>query len=451
MPASEPPDLLLRNARPAWEPGSAPVADDRCYDLLLSGGRIADVRPSTAAVPLAVSAASGASGGYAAPGVEVFDCAGRVVIPGLVEAHLHLDKALLDGQLPNPDGTLAGAIAATGQLKRAFTHATVRERARRVLDSAVVNGTTAIRAHPDVDPIAGLIGVDVLVELRDEYRDLVDLQITAFPQEGIFRAPGTEALLRAALAAGADVVGGCPYNEADPADARRHVDLVLDLAVEHGLPADLHADFGDDPADARFALAEYVAEATERRGLGGRVALGHVTTLSARPAAERARILARLAAAGVALVPLPATDLHLSGRGDDGPVRRGVLPVRELWAAGVSCAFASNNIRNAFTPFGNADLLDAGLLLAQTGHLSGPDDLARVLAMATTGAARVIGLGDRHGLRVGDRADLVVLDTRRVEDALLDRPVRTAVVKRGRIVARSSRATEYTAPALQPA
>jgi cytosine deaminase len=382
-----------------------------------------------------------AADGENAGATEEIDCAGRVVIPGLIESHLHLDKALLDRERPNLEGTLAGAIAVTGELKHGFTVENVTARARAVLETAIAHGTTLIRAHPDVDPIVGLLGLDVVLALKEEYRTAVDIQVVAFPQEGILKAPGTLDLLREALHRGADVIGGCTYNEADLADCHRHVDTVLDLAVEFGVPADMHADFADDISDPRYALAEYIAGATVERGLHGRVALGHMTSLAAYSRADRTDVLKKLAQAGVAVVPLPATDMHLGGRRDEAAVRRGIAPVRELWEAGVTTAFSSNNVRNAFTPYGNADLLDVGLFLAQTGHLSSPADLARVLAMATTGAAEVVGVAEDYGLRPGARADLVVLDTRAVADALLDRPVRTAVVKGGRIVARTSKTT----------
>lgn len=413
-------------------------------DLLLRRARVAD---DAELVDIAVTdgAITAIGTGLRTAATTEIDCATRVVIPGLIEPHVHLDKALLDGRAPAPDNTLAGAIAITGELKRGFTAVDVADRARRVLDSAIIHGTTLIRAHPDVDPIVGLLGVDVLLDLREEYRGLIDLQIVAFPQEGILRAPGTLDLLREALRRGADVIGGCSYNEADLVDCRRHVDLVFDLAAEFAVPVDIHADFADDVTDPRFALADYIAEATQRTGLDGRVAIGHVTALASRPPGERQATMARLAAAGVAVVPLPATDMHLSGRADESAVRRGITPVRELWAAGVTTAYSSNNIRNAFTPYGNADLLDIGLFLAQTSHLSSPRDLRRVLDMATVDAATVVGIGDRHGIRVGADADLVVLGTYRLADALLDRPDRCYVIKAGRIVARTTRVTEIVA------
>ncbi|MEV6066325.1 amidohydrolase family protein [Nocardia sp. NPDC052001] len=410
-------DLVLRNAR----------IDDAAalVDIAIEDGLISAIGPG---LPVAAT--------------DEIDCAARVVIPGLIESHVHLDKALLDAERPNPDGTLAGAIAVTAELKREFTVASISARARRVLDMAIANGTTMIRAHPDVDPIVGLRGVEALLALREEYGDRIGLQIVAFPQEGILQAPGTLDLLRDSLRRGADVLGGCAYNEATVADCRRHIDLIFDLAAEFAVPLDIHADFADDATDPRFAMADYIAEVTDRTGMSGRVTLGHMTSLAGQDPARRHHTLTRLAEAGVAVVPLPATDMHLGGRTDTVNTRRGIAPIRELWAAGVETAYSSNNIRNAFTPYGNADLLDIGLFLAQTSHLSGPADLTRVLAMATTQAARIIGISDTYGLHPGARADLVILSTNRLSHALLDRPDRCYVIKSGRIVARTTRINE---------
>ncbi|MGD6748779.1 amidohydrolase family protein [Streptomyces sp. BH105] len=409
--------LLLRHARVEDSPDPT--------DLRVRGGRIEAIGPGLAPPDEA--------------GAEVLDCAGRVVVPGLVEAHLHPDKALLDGLTPEGTGSLADAIRITAQLKAGFTYAEVRARAEQVLRMCVLNGTTTIRAHPDVDPVAGLTGLNVLLELRETWAALVTLQVVAFPQEGILKSPGTEKLLREALDSGADVVGGCTYNEASLADCHRHVELVLDLAAEYGVPADMHADFGDDHGDRRFALAEFIAARTAERGLQGRVTLGHATSLAGRPPAERSAALAALAAAGVAIVPLPATDLFLGGRGDDTAPRRGLAPVRELWDADVLTACATNNIRNAFTPYGTGDVLETALLLARVAQLSGPADLRRVLRMVTYDAARVIGIPETdYGVREGAMADLVVLDTHDHATLLLDRPTRTAVIKSGRVVARST-------------
>ncbi|GLZ45591.1 N-acyl-D-amino-acid deacylase [Actinomycetospora sp. NBRC 106375] len=371
---------------------------------------------------------------------RVVDCAGDAVIPGLIEPHLHLDKALLDAEKPNPDGTLAGAVAVTGELKRGFTHESVRRRAGQVLEQAVTHGTTVIRAQPDVDTIVGLLGVEVMLELRATHADLVDLQVVAFPQEGILQRPGTEDLLVEALRAGADVVGGCSYMEPTVEECRAHVDRVFALAERFGVPVDIHADLADDTSDPRFALAGHIADRTRAHGMAGRVTVGHVTSLASLGADARKRAIADLADAGVAVVVLPATDMHLGGRSDDGNVRRGIAPVRDLLDAGVRTGLSSNNVRNGFTPFGNADVLDIALFLAQTAHLGRPDDLADLVRMATEDAAAIVGIGDRYGLHVGADADLVVLAAPTATDALLDRAHRRVVIKRGRIVA----TTEHT-------
>lgn len=379
---------------------------------------------------------------YCGPAGTVIGCAGDTVLPGLIEPHLHLDKALLDAQRPNLDGTLAGAIAVTGELKRGFTHESVRERAVQVVEQAVTHGTTVIRAQPDVDPLVGLLCLEVLLELRRDYADLVDLQVVAFPQEGILRAPGTHDLLVEALRRGADVVGGCSYNEATLDDCREHVDLVFGLAERFGVPVDIHADFADDTADPRFALAGHIADRTRAHGMAGRVTLGHMTSLSSLVPDVRKQVLADLADAGVAVVVLPATDMHLGGRSDEVNMRRGIAPVRELLEAGVRTGFSSNNVRNAFTPFGNADVLDIALFLAQTAHLSSPDDLSRLVEMATVDAAHIVGIADHHGLRVGTDADLVVLAAPSAPEALLRRAHRRVVLERGRVVATTQRSTQ---------
>ncbi len=415
-------DLVLTRAR--IPSGAVPV------DITLAGGRITAIDEH--------GDGTRTLSHYRTEGV--LDCAGDVVLPGLVEPHLHLDKALLDAERPNPDGTLAGAIAVTGELKRSFTASSVRTRAVRVLEQAVTHGTTLMRAQPDVDPIVGLLSLEVMLELRESHADLVDLQVVAFPQEGILQAPGTHDLLVEALRAGADVVGGCSYAERTVEDCQQHVDLVFALAERFGVPVDIHADFADT-SDPRFSLAAHIADRTRAHGMAGRVTVGHMTSLASLPGERRKEALADLADAGVAVVVLPATDMNLGGRGDDADVRRGIAPVRELREAGVRTGFSSNNVRNAFTPFGNADVLDIALFLAQTAHLSTPAELSAVVEMATCDAAAILGCADRHGLHVGADADLVLLAAPSAEEALLSRAHRRAVIKGGRVVA----TTEHTA------
>ncbi|KWR77204.1 N-acyl-D-amino-acid deacylase [Cupriavidus sp. IDO] len=401
-------DLLIRNAC---------VRDDEpLTDIAIRDGRIVHMEPG-----IDIGAA------------EIIDAGGRAVIPGLVEPHLHLDKALLHRRLPARFGTLDEAIRVTGVLKSKQERHDVLDRSRQVLDMAVRNGTVAIRAHPDVDLIQGLIGVETALELKDEYKDLLDLQIVAFPQEGILKSQGTTDLMLDALRLGADVVGGCPYNELNWDDTRRHIDIVFELAQRFDLPIDMHADFADDTGDQRFAAVSYIAQRTIETGYQGRVSLGHVTSLGALDPDQLGPLIDQLREAQISIVTLPATDLYLGGRKDRSNPRRALTPVKALHSGGVNVAYSSNNIRNAFTPFGKADMLLIGNMLAHVAQFGVPDHQQAILDMGTHHAARAIGLGRDYGIAVGKQADLVILDTFKVADALLDIPARLWVVKRGKI------------------
>jgi len=416
------------HAATVWRSG---IREDPVVDLVIGNARISDGAPPTdIAIDGGKVVAIAAGLGDAR---ECIDARGRAVVPGFLEPHIHLEKALLEGRRPNVSGTLAEAIRVTSELKAQFTREDALERARQTLEMTIAQGTVALRGQPDVDPIQGLLGVETLLELRQSYSDLVDLQIVAFPQEGIFKAPTVRNLLIEAMRMGADVSGGCPYNEESWDDARRHVDIVFDIAEQFSRDVDFHADFADDASDPRFAAAAYIAQKTIERGFEGRVSLGHVTSLGALTAEEARPIIEQLARARISIVTLPATDLYLGARKDPVNPRRALTPVKLLRQAGVNVAYSSNNIRNAFTPFGKGDPLQIGSLLAHVAQLGSPDDQAFVLAMATTNAARAMGISDRYGLEVGKQADLVVLDTERVADALLDIPARLWVIKRGRI------------------
>ena len=359
-------------------------------------------------------------------------CEGRAVTPGLVDAHIHLDKALLGARAPSREGTVAEAIRVTGAAKRGFTLADIRDRARRVLDMAVRQGTTAMRSHVEVDPIVGLMGFEAILPLRREYAPAIDLQLCAFAQEGILQMPGTEALLREALRLGADLVGGVPYNDTD---AHRHIAIVFDLAAEFGVDVDFHTDFFDEP---QHLHALHIAQETVRRGWQGRVALGHVSEMAALPPDEQERLARVLAQAGVAVIVLPATDLYLMGRKDVRTVRRGLAPVKRLLAAGVTVAAATNNVRNAFTPLGTAGLPLMGYLLGVAAHMGADPELRLVLDTLTAHPARVLRLPD-HGLTVGGRADLVIWEAERAEDVVAALAPCRLVVKAGRVTIEHAR------------
>lgn len=216
----------------------------------------------------------------------------------------------------------------------------------------MANGTVAVRAHPDVDPIQGLIGVETGLMVREAYRDLLDLELVAFPQEGIIKAPRTRELMEKALRMGATVVGVCPYNERSWRDCKQHIDIVFEPAARFDAPIDMHADFADDATDQRYATAAHIAEKTIGHGYQGRVSLGHVTSLASLTREEAPPVIERLRDAQISIVTLPATDFYLGGRGDERNPRRGITPVHLLRDSGVNVTFSSNNVRNAFTPFG---------------------------------------------------------------------------------------------------
>ena len=404
-------DLVFRKAR----------LDDAAslVDVAIAQGRIAAIGPD-----------------LECRGRAEIDAAGRALIPGLVESHLHLEKAFVMERKPNRSGTLMEAIAVTAALKPTFTREDIEERSRRLLRRLVGFGSTHVRAHAEFDPAQGFTGFDVVLGLRREFADVIDIQVVAFPQEGILKTPGTDAMMVEAMKKGADVVGAIPYNDSD---ARAHIDWVFRLARDFDKDLDFHQDFSDD-ADAMSI--EYLARQAMAHKYEGRVSVGHLTALGAAAPARRDEIVALLRDAGISVMCLPATDMHLGGRKDETRVRRALTPVRALRDGGVNVCLASNNIRNAFTPYGNGDLLQIAALALPACHLGGADDQATVLPMLTTNPARALRLPN-YGLEVGRDADLVLLDTQRVADAIIDLPARSVVCKRGRIVARTAHSVEY--------
>lgn len=354
------------------------------------------------------------------------DGQGKVVIPGLVESHIHLDKALIADRLPNKSGTLQEALSVTAKLKSTFTREDVQERAERALQMIIERGTTHIRTHAEFDPVGGFHGFEVIMELKEKYKDFVDMQVVAFPQEGIIKSPGTEDQMYRAMDMGADVVGGIPYNDTD---AKEHLDIVFEIAKKYDKDIDLHQDFFDD---AEKQTIEMVAQKTIDEGYIGRVSVGHLTSLGAVPSDQLKPIIELMAKAEINVMALPMTDLHLGGRHDDYNVRRAVTPIRKLRDGGVNVVIATNNIRNPFTPYGNGDLLQAAMLAIPVAHLGGADDLPTVLPMVTTGPAKALKFDD-YGIEKGKAATLVLLDSNRYQDAIIDIPDRLLVLKRGKV------------------
>jgi cytosine/creatinine deaminase len=370
--------------------------------------------------------------GVSPTSILTLDADGRMAVPGFVEPHIHLDKALISERAPvNVSGTLTEAIEILWEIKRNYTVDEIADRASRVLARALEHGVSRLRTHVDVDPIGGTRPAEGLIRARDRFSDLIDIQIVAFPQEGIVKSPGTEALMREVMKLGVDVVGGMPFNEASPQDSRRHIEIVFDIAREFDADIDMHVDETDDPAARTL---EMLAELTIVNGWQGRVTAGHTCALASYPRDYADRVIARLRKANVNMIANPATNLMLQGRLDDYPKRRGVTQVKELLAAGVNVACGQDCVHDTFYPFGQNDPLEIAFLLCHASQMSQPAEILAVMDMVTINGAKALRVPDFR-VAPGAVADLVVLDARDAREAFGARSPRRWVIRRGKLIA----------------
>jgi cytosine deaminase len=367
---------------------------------------------------------------------RTLDANGRLLLPGFVDVHMHLDKAWLNWRAVNAAGTHSAASELMARAKRAFTPSDIRERATHVIRLATANGTTAIRTHVDVDATIGLTAFEVLADLRRSLRDVVDLQLVPITRSEIVDDARALDLVRGALPE-ADAIGGYPMPDRK---GRQHLELIFRLAKEYDLDIDVHVDETDDPD---HLLIEDLIGLTEREQYVGRVTAGHLCSLAAVRRERALDIIEGIKATGINVVTLPSANLFLQGRGDGEHIRRGVTRVRELLAAGVNVAAASDNVRDAFCPFGNADLLQIGLLLAHAAHMADPTQLATIVDMITRNPARIFWRGAGVTIAPGAPADLVLCDCTSLPDVILSQPTRLAVLKGGRLVAQTSRTVTH--------
>jgi cytosine deaminase len=362
---------------------------------------------------------------------ETRDLGGALVTPPLVEPHIHLDAVLTEGQpRSNRSGSLFEGIAIWADRVPDLTVEDVKDRVRRVLRWQLACGVQHVRSHVDVcDP--SLRALRALVELREEARGIIDLQLVAFPQQGILSFDGGPDLMRRAVELGADVVGAIPHYELTREDGVESVRFAMALAEEHGLQVDIHCDETDDE-HSRF-LETMVAE-TIRRRMSGRVTASHTTAMHSYNAAYAYRLINNVARAGLHMVTNPLDNAVLQGRFDTGPIRRGHTRVKELLAAGVNVAIGHDSVMDPWYPLGYGDPLQAAFVLAHLGHMSGADELRTLIDMITVAPARALGLTG-YGLDIGSPADLVVFDATSEAEALrLQRP-RHLVMRAGRVVA----------------
>ena len=374
---------------------------------------------------------------------EEIDAAGCLVTPGFVNLHLHADKSLLGEVMrPNLSGTLPEAIEITNDFKRTYDPEEVARRAGRVLEAGVQNGTTFFRLFADVGTIGGLRAAQGLLLARERFRDLCQIQVVAFPQEGILRDPGAAELLEEAIKQGCDVVGGLPWYEYTDADAREHIDICFALARRHGRDIHMLVDDTDDPNSRSL---EYLAWQTMREGFQGRVAASHCGAMAAYNDVYAAKVIDMVATAGITVSVNAHINLVCSGRIDREPRRRGIARVKEMLARGVNVISSQDDVNDPYYPFGKPDQLEVALMMAHTAQLTLPHELEQVFDMITTNAARAARLDD-YGIAPGRRADLVVVDAPSVHEALRTQPPRRYVFKDGQEVARATLARELRKP-----
>src|SRR5436309_11793339 len=400
-----------------WALQDACLPDGSRADIVVDGEQIAEI-------------GEGASAGIP----ERIDCAGKLVLPGFIDGHVHLDKVLIRDELREHDGTLGGAIAAIHERKRRYTVEDVRARARAVIEDSVRLGTTCLRSHVDVDTIGGLIPLEGVMAAAADCSDIASVQTIAFPQEGLLRDPGAYELMEAALETGADVVGGMPHWELDEAAQREHVRLCFDLAQRFDRDIDMHVDETDDGG---VRTLEMVADEALKRGYAGRVTAGHVCSLAAADEDYSRRVIDKCARAGISVAANPVTNLVLQGRGDRGLIRRGTTRIAELRAAGVNVLFGQDCVKDGFYPFGRGSMLEVALISAHAVQLTTHDDIAYALRAITDAPAQAMRLSD-YGLAVGMRADLMVLAAGSWEEALRLQQPPESVWFKGRLVAESS-------------
>ncbi|WP_444718988.1 amidohydrolase family protein [Paucibacter soli] len=385
-------------------------------DLLVQAGRIAAIGPQLPAPE----------------GVELLDGGGWLLSPPFVDAHFHMDATLSYG-LPrvNQSGTLLEGIALWGELKAQLTQEALVERALRYCDWAVAKGLLAIRSHVDVCD-ARLLAVEALLHVRERVKPYLDLQLVAFPQDGLLRAPGALANLKRALDLGVDVVGGIPHFERTMSDGAASVRLLCELAAERGLRVDMHCDESDDPLSRHV---ETLAAETQRLGLQGRVTGSHLTSMHSMDNYYVSKLIPLMAEAQLHAVANPLINITLQGRHDSYPKRRGMTRVPELMAAGINVGFGHDCVLDPWYSLGSADMLEVasmGLHVAQQTSQAG---MRACFEAVTSNNARVLGL-DGYGLASGCHADFVLLQARDPVEAIRLRAQRLLVVRRGRVLSR---------------
>jgi len=401
-------DLLIKNV--AIQGKGTPV------DIACRNGKIAEVRP-----------------GIAADARETIDAAGNLVTPPFVDSHFHMDATLSVG-MPrrNETGTLLEGIRIWGELKPDLDPEGIKQRALKLCSWAIAKGNLAIRTHVDTtDP--SLMAVDVLLEVREEMKKYIDIQLVAFPQDGLLRSENGVELLTRALDKGVDVVGGIPHYERAMDEGRRSIKILCEIAAERGLMVDMHCDESDDPHSHHIEALTFQAH---RLGLHGRVTGSHLTSMHSMDNYYVSKLLPLIAEAGLNCVCNPLVNMNLQGRHDTYPKRRGLMRVPELMAMGINVSLGHDDVMDPWYPMGTHDMLEVAHMGAHALHMTGVSQQEALFDAVTVNGAKTLGLTG-YGLNPGDNADLVVLQASSRLEALRLHPARLFVVRRGEVISRT--------------
>src|SRR5216683_6139853 len=363
--------------------------------------------------------------------VEI-DAAGNLVMPTYVNGHIHLDKCNLQEKMrPNKDYSFAECLELTWEHKARYTVEDVLERAGRAIEEGILNGTTVFRAFADVDSIGKLRSVEGLLALREHWRDVVHIEVVAFPQEGILRDAGTAELMEEAMRLGADVVGGLPWFEMLDDEARAHIDYCFELAKRYDKDIHMLVDDTDSPLSRSL---EYLAVKTWREGYQGRVSASHCGALAAYNEVHAHKVMDVLKQAHVSISSNPHISLVVQGRYDQEPIRRGITRVKQLWQHGVNVFSSQDDVADPFYPFGRNDQQEVVGYICHTAHMAAPSEIDAAFDFVTYNAARALRLPD-YGLEPGCKADLNVLAASTLREVLrLQQPPRW-VVREGKVLA----------------
>ncbi len=405
-------DILLKQGLVLLTPARSQIAD-----VAIQAGRIVAIAPQ-----------------IEAPAQQVIELSGQLVSPPFVESHIHLDSVLTAGEPRwNQSGTLFEGIEIWRDRKQHLTLADVKQRALNMLQQQAMQGVLDVRTHADVSE-ASLTALRALLELRDEVKDWITVQVVAFPQDGVYSSVKNTELLTEALKQGADVVGGIPHYELTREDGVRSVQHIFDLAEQYDRLIDIHCDEIDDD-QSRFL--EVISACALRRDMGDRVTASHTTAFGSYNNAYALKLIGFLGRSRINLIANPLINITLQGRTDTYPKRRGITRVKELWQAGLNVSLGHDCVQDPWYSLGTGNLLDVANMAVHVCQMTGLAEIDACYDMVTWGGARTLHLDDRYGIQVGHPANLIVVDALSKFEAIRRRAIVTHVISQGKLIAQT--------------